>query len=58
MEPTIYPIYTQMLSRAEREKKLHQQARVIWLFGLSGSGKSTLESWPLPALIYSASYRY
>ena len=38
----IYPIYTQMLSRTEREKKMHQRAKVIWLFGLSGSGKSTL----------------
>ena len=39
---TIYPIYTQMLSRAEREKKLRQHAKVVWLYGLSGSGKSTL----------------
>ncbi len=38
----IYPIYTQMISRAEREKKLNQRAKVIWLSGLSGSGKSTL----------------
>jgi adenylylsulfate kinase len=38
----IYPSYANMLSRAEREKKLRQHAKVIWLFGLSGSGKSTL----------------
>ena len=38
----IYPIYKQMLTRAEREKKLEQHACVIWLYGLSGSGKSTL----------------
>jgi len=38
----IYPIYKQMLSRAEREKKLKQHACVVWLYGLSGSGKSTL----------------
>jgi adenylylsulfate kinase len=38
----IYPIYSQMLSRAEHEAKLRQHAKVIWLFGLSGSGKSTL----------------
>lgn len=38
----IHPIYAQMLSRAERETKLRQHAKVIWLFGLSGSGKSTL----------------
>ena len=40
--PDIYPIHAQMPSRAEREKKLRQRARVVWLFGLSGSGKSTL----------------
>lgn len=38
----IHPIYSKMLSRAEREGKLRQRAKVIWLFGLSGSGKSTL----------------
>ena len=38
----IHPIYSQMLSRGEREKKLCQQAKVVWLYGLSGSGKSTL----------------
>jgi adenylylsulfate kinase len=38
----IHPIYFQMLSRAEREAKLRQRARVVWLYGLSGSGKSTL----------------
>jgi adenylylsulfate kinase len=38
----IHPIYTQMLSREQREKKLRQHARVVWLYGLSGSGKSTL----------------
>ena len=38
----IHPIYSKMLSRAEREKKLRQHAKVVWLYGLSGSGKSTL----------------
>ncbi len=38
----IHPIYSKMLSREEREKKLRQRAKVIWLYGLSGSGKSTL----------------
>ena len=38
----IHPIYHHMLSRAEREAKLKQRAKVIWLYGLSGSGKSTL----------------
>jgi adenylylsulfate kinase len=38
----IHPIYDHMLSRAEREGKLRQRAKVVWLYGLSGSGKSTL----------------
>ena len=38
----IHPIYEKMLSRVEREQRLKQQAKVIWLSGLSGSGKSTL----------------
>jgi len=38
----IHPIYDHMLGRAEREAKLRQRAKVIWLYGLSGSGKSTL----------------
>ena len=38
----IHPIYSKMLSRAEREAKLGQRAKVVWLYGLSGSGKSTL----------------
>jgi len=38
----IHPIYHHMLSRAERETKLRQRAKVVWLYGLSGSGKSTL----------------
>jgi adenylylsulfate kinase len=38
----IYPIHEQMLTRVERETRLKQRAKVVWLFGLSGSGKSTL----------------
>jgi adenylylsulfate kinase len=38
----LYPIFERVLSRSEKEKKLHQRAKVIWLYGLSGSGKSTL----------------
>jgi len=40
--PDLYPIHAQMLTRAEREAKRRQRAKVVWLFGLSGSGKSTL----------------
>jgi adenylylsulfate kinase len=42
MADDIHPIHARMLSRAAREKRLRQRAKVIWLFGLSGSGKSTL----------------
>ena len=38
----LYPIHGQMITREEREARLRQRAKVVWLFGLSGSGKSTL----------------
>jgi adenylylsulfate kinase len=38
----IYPIFDSVLPRNEKETRLLQRARAIWLFGLSGSGKSTL----------------
>jgi adenylylsulfate kinase len=38
----LHPIFDRVLSRAEKESRLQQRARVIWLYGLSGSGKSTL----------------
>jgi adenylylsulfate kinase len=38
----LHPIFDRVLGRAEKEAKLGQRARVIWLYGLSGSGKSTL----------------
>jgi len=38
----IHPVFDRVLSREEKEARLGQRARVIWLFGLSGSGKSTL----------------
>jgi adenylylsulfate kinase len=38
----LHPIFDRMLGRAEKEAKLNQRGRVIWLYGLSGSGKSTL----------------
>src|ERR1700761_2161034 len=41
-DPDLYPIHEQMLTRVDREAKLKQRAKVVWLFGLSGSGKSTL----------------
>ncbi|ATC62635.1 adenylyl-sulfate kinase [Nibricoccus aquaticus] len=38
----IHPIFDRVLRRSEKEARLKQRARVIWLYGLSGSGKSTL----------------
>ena len=38
----IHPIFNQLLSRLERESRLKQRAKVLWLTGLSGSGKSTI----------------
>lgn len=39
---SLHPIFDRVLNREEKELRLGQRARVIWLFGLSGSGKSTL----------------
>jgi adenylylsulfate kinase len=38
----IYPVFDQIVSRSEKEKKLNQRSKVIWFTGLSGSGKTTL----------------
>ena len=38
----VHPIFDRILSRRDKETKLRQRARVVWLYGLSGSGKSTL----------------
>jgi adenylylsulfate kinase len=38
----LHPTFDHLLSRADKEARLRQRARVIWLYGLSGSGKSTL----------------
>ena len=42
MNEHIHPIFEEMVSRADREAKLNQHSRVLWLTGLSGSGKSTI----------------
>ena len=42
MLENIYPIYDQMMSRADKEKLLHQHGMMVWFTGLSGSGKSTI----------------
>lgn len=38
----IHPIFDQLIQREDRERKLGQRAKVLWLTGLSGSGKSTI----------------
>jgi adenylylsulfate kinase len=38
----IYPDFDKMVSRKEKEQRLNQKSKVIWLTGLSGSGKTTL----------------
>lgn len=38
----IHPIFDRLLSREEREQRLQQRSKVLWLTGLSGSGKSTI----------------
>jgi adenylylsulfate kinase len=38
----IHPIHERTVSRAAKEARLKQRARVIWLFGISAAGKSTL----------------
>jgi adenylylsulfate kinase len=38
----IHPIFDRLVGREEREERLGQRARVLWLTGLSGSGKSTI----------------
>lgn len=38
----IHPIFDRLVQRADREKRLAQHSKVLWLTGLSGSGKSTV----------------
>ena len=42
MADNIHPIFDRLLQRDDREKRLNQRAKVLWLTGLSGSGKSTI----------------
>ena len=38
----LFPIFNDILQRKDKEKLLHQNAKVIWMTGLSGSGKTTV----------------
>lgn len=40
--PHIHPIFDRLLQREDREQRLAQRSKVLWLTGLSGSGKSTI----------------
>lgn len=42
MTDNIHPIFEQLVQRQEREDRLRQHSKVLWLTGLSGSGKSTI----------------
>lgn len=42
MADLIFPHFDHMISREDREHRLGQRSKVIWLTGLSGSGKSTI----------------
>ncbi|MEL7533981.1 MAG: adenylyl-sulfate kinase [Bacteroidota bacterium] len=42
MAENIHPIFDRILQRADKETRLKQRAKVVWMTGLSGSGKSTL----------------
>lgn len=42
MNNNIHPIFDRLLTRQDREKRLSQNSKVLWLTGLSGSGKSTI----------------
>ncbi len=55
MAENIHPIFDRLLTRAEREQRLGQSGKVIWLTGLSGSGKSTIAQ-QLEKLLFSEGY--
>ena len=42
MSTNIHPIFDRLLQRSDREQRLGQRSKVLWLTGLSGSGKSTI----------------
>jgi adenylylsulfate kinase len=42
MADNIHPIFSRMVQRNERERRLRQRSKALWFTGLSGSGKSTI----------------
>jgi adenylylsulfate kinase len=51
----IHPIFDQLLQRSEREGRLQQRSKVLWLTGLSGSGKSTVAKY-LERVLFAEGY--
>lgn len=45
MSNNIHPIFDRLLQRSDREQRLNQKSKVLWLTGLSGSGKSTIAQY-------------
>lgn len=41
-QQNIFPTFDKFMRRENKEKLLHQKAKVVWLTGLSGSGKTTI----------------
>jgi adenylylsulfate kinase len=46
----IFPVFHEILGRAEKERLLNQRSKVIWMTGLSGAGKTTLAKYLEEAL--------
>lgn len=55
MADNIHPIFDTLLQRQDREKRLGQRSKVLWLTGLSGSGKSTIAE-ALEKKLFEAGY--
>ena len=55
MAEHIHPIFDQLLQRSEREERLQQRSKVLWLTGLSGSGKSTVAKY-LERVLFAEGY--
>lgn len=55
LKNNIHPIFDRLIQRADREKRLQQRAKVVWMTGLSGSGKSTIAE-ALERKMYNAGF--
>lgn len=51
----IHPIFDRLLTRRDRETRLGQRSKALWLTGLSGSGKSTIAQ-QLERQLYNQGY--